>query len=108
MAFDYDPPAHEFFVSDYGTAATTVTYTLRPASVGATTASTIRVRPTIKPRDWPLYGIPAPGMTRSAWHRERRAPTPLVLGCARSQEARPFVPRVSVERRHRSSLRRFA
>jgi hypothetical protein len=50
---------------------------------------------------------PNPGMTRSAWHRESRAPSPLVLGCARSQECRPFVPRAPVERRHRSSLRRF-
>jgi hypothetical protein len=64
---------------------------------------------------WPAPASPVahsdlainPGMTRSAWHRERAAPSPSVLGCARSQECRPFVPRASVERRRRSSLRRF-
>jgi hypothetical protein len=62
--------------------------------------------PKFYPRHEPVP-VPNPGMTRSAWHREHRAPSPPVLGVARSQEVRPFVPRAPVERRHRSSLRRF-
>lgn len=85
-----------------GTPSLTIVYVRAPAAPPTTTVEEATRAFASEVRDHLAAPI-NPGMTRSAWHRERAAP----LGCARSQECRPFVPRAAVERRHRSSLRRF-
>lgn len=90
-----DPPGY-YYRHDNSTPTVSLGYTVAPEPK--------RVGHRVPESD-PL--VVNPGMTRSAWHREHRAPSPPVLGVARSQEVRPFVPRAPVERRHRSSLRRF-